>query len=208
MLNPVLDDVFCYNLANNHNVLVVSVDYPKAPAAKFPQPVLAVIDVLKAILDDNALPIDKTKVAMGGFSAGANLSLAAVQDEELRSRIGGIVAIYPPVDWTKGLEADLATRPQNAPPDPLAPNVYAFDWAYLKPDQDLRDPQLSVTYAPRGKFPAKLYIAGCEFDLLCRNAELMAEKFGSLGDGEKTETAEGWEQNGIKWEKFLGMEHG
>jgi acetyl esterase/lipase len=208
ILDPIVDDKFCANLANRHKVLVVSLDYPKTPAHKFPTPVEQLVDVAKAVISDDALPIDKKKVAIGGFSAGANLSLAVVQDKDLTSKIGAVVGVYPPVDWTTSLEWKLSTRPKDAGKDLLEDLVFAFDWAYLKPDQDLRDPQLSITYAPREKLPPKLYIIGCELDLLCKDAEIMSEKFAALGDGKRVGTNEVWEQNGIKWEKVMGEEHG
>ena len=208
MLSPIADDKFCSNFANDNHFVVVSVDYPKAPLHPYPEPVQAVTDLVKAILDDQSLPIDKKKVAIGGFSAGANLSLAAVQADDLHHRIGGVVAFYPPVDFTTPTAVSVASRPQHAPPDPLEPSIGMFNWGYLNTDQDLRDPQLSVRYAPRNKLPSKLYIVGCEFDLLCRNAELMAEELASVGTGQSTGTDTCWDKNGVKWEKIIGEEHG
>jgi len=208
LMSPVVDDKFCTRFANNHNILVVSLDYPKSPERPYPAAVHEVIDVVKAVLEDEALPIDKTKVAVGGFSAGANISLAIVQDDDLRSRIGGVVAYYPPVDWTTSCDDKLATRPKHAGPDPLENMVIPFDWAYLQPDQDLRDPQLSVAFAPREKFPSKLCIVGCELDLLCRDSEVLAERLATSGSGQRTGTDLVWEKNGIRWEKVMGFEHG
>lgn len=208
LLAPVVDDKFCATLANNSKILVISLDYPKSPAAKFPTPTYELIDVVKAVLEDETLPIDKKKIAIGGFSAGANLALSVAQDEVLRSSIGAVVGVYPPVDWTTPLQWKLDSRPKHAPPDLLENMVYAFDWAYIKPDQDLRDPQLSVGYASREMLPPKLYIIGCEFDLLCIDAETMAKKLASSGDGERIGTDDLWERNGVKWEKVIGEEHG
>lgn len=167
-----------------------------------------VIKVVKSVLGDEALPIDKTKVAIGGFSAGANLALAVTQDDDVRQSIHGVVAFYPPVDWTTSFEQKLATRPKHAGPDPLVNMVIPFDWAYLPPDQDMREPQLSVIYAPRERLPSKICIVGCELDLLCRDSEIMAEKLASSGSGQRVGSDIAWERNGIKWEKVMGFEHG
>jgi hypothetical protein len=83
-----------------------------------------------------------------------------------------------------------------------------FNWGYFKKDQNLKDPQLSVRYTPRNKLPPKIYVIGCELDLLCRDGELMAEEFASVGKGERTGTDTCWEKNGVKWEKILGQPHG
>lgn len=208
MFDPAVDDKFCSEFANENKVLVVSINYPKSPANPYPTAVHAVTDIVRAVLEDEALPFDKKRVALGGFSAGANLALAVSQDESLQQKIGGVVAYYPPVDWTTSLEWKLATRPKNAPPDALEKNAPTFDWAYLRPGQDFRDPQLSVALAPREKLPPKTYLIGCELDMLCRDAELMAEKFASNGNGQRVGTDIAWEENGVRWEKILGEEHG
>ena len=94
--SPVLDDPFCTNFANDNKIIVISLDYPKSPSHRYPAAVHALTDLVKAVLEDETLPFDKRKVAIGGFSAGANLSLAITQNEFLRERIGAVVAYYPP----------------------------------------------------------------------------------------------------------------
>ena len=116
--SPVVDDPFCTHFSNTNKVIVVSLDYPKAPTHKYPAAVEALNDLVKAVLDDETLPYDKKKVAIGGFSAGANLALA-VSQKEVREKIGGVIAFYSPTDFvTKGPEK-IKTRPAGAPPDPL-----------------------------------------------------------------------------------------
>ncbi|KAG4417336.1 hypothetical protein IFR04_009551 [Cadophora malorum] len=208
LMAPWSDDKFCSEFANKNKVLVVSIDYPKSPAHPYPAGVQAVTDIVKAILEDEALPFDKRKVAIGGFSAGANLSLAVSQDEGLQKKLGGVVAYYPPTNWTTNIEEKLATRPKDAPPDILEGMGPAFDWAYLPPGTNLEDPQLSVAFAPRDKLPRKVYIIGCELDLLCGDAEVMAQRLANIGTDQRVGTKDVWEQNGVKWEKVLGEEHG
>lgn len=252
IMDPSSDDKFCSEFSNQNKVLMVSINYPKSPANPYPAGVQAVTALVKAILEDDALPFDKSKVAIGGFSAGANFALSVSQDESLQNRIGGVVAYYPPTNWTTSLQEKLASRPKNAPPDPLESNGPAFDWAYLPPGTNLEDPrrcwgtpcfpiydcpnmfchfsrnfagpfpkttlgeqmliprglELSVAFAPRDKLPQKLYIIGCELDLLCRDAELMAERLANIGTGQRVGTDSVWEKNGVKWENILGEEHG
>ncbi len=81
-----------------------------------------------------------------------------------------------------------------------------FDAAYVNENQNLRDPLLSVALARRESLPDKIFVIGCEFDLLCRDAEVMAENW--AGEGKKTGTEVAWEKNGVKWEKILGFDHG
>ncbi|KAE8444072.1 hypothetical protein EG329_000940 [Mollisiaceae sp. DMI_Dod_QoI] len=205
---PFVDDKFCSYFSDENKILVISLDYPKAPSNPYPAGVRAVADLVKAILKDDSLPFDRKKVAIGGFSAGANLSLAATQDDSLQGKVGGVVGFYPPTNWLTTVDWKLSTRPKDALPDPLLNDVPTFDWGYFNADQDLRDPQASVAFAPREKLPPKICLIGCELDMLCRDSEIMAERLASEGSGQRSGTSEVWEQNGVRWEKILGEEHG
>ena len=208
LTNPMVDDKFCSTLSTNHNVLVVSLDYPKSPAHQFPVAVQALTDIVNAVLEDDTLPIDTTKVAIGGFSAGGNLAFGVCQDKTLQGKIGGIVSLYAAVNFAAKSGEKQATAPEGAgavlPQDQLT----MFSWAYVKEGQDLTDPVLSPAYAPRGTLPPKLYIIGCELDLLCRESEILAERLASEGAGELSGSDILWEKNGVKWEKILGEDHG
>jgi len=187
---------------------VISLNYPLAPAHRFPKPVHAVVDVVKAVLEDESLPINKPKVAIGGSSAGANLALACAQDPTLQGKIGGLVACYPPCDMSTPTSVAMATRPANAGKDGLESGADMFNWGYFTDDQNMKDPQLSPKYAERANLPPKLYIVGCDFDLLCKGSEIMAENLASVGDEKRTGTDDCWERNGVKWERVIGEEHG
>ncbi|CZR56969.1 related to triacylglycerol lipase [Phialocephala subalpina] len=208
LMSPKVDDKFCTQFCNDNKVLVISLDYPKAPSNPYPAGVHAITDLVEAILADDSLPFDRKKVAIGGFSAGATLSLAATQDERLQGKVGGVVAYYPPSNWTTSIDWKLSTRPKDAGPDPLLSLAGMFDFAYYNADQDLTDPQASVAFAPREKLPPKICIVGCELDMLCRDSEVMAERLASAGDGTRTGNDTVWEQNGVRWEKVLNEEHG
>lgn len=210
LMSPKVDDRFCSYFSNKNKVLVVSLDYPKSPDNKFPGPSEAIVDLVLAVLGDDSLPFDPKKVAMGGFSAGANLSLSAAQYESLQGKIAGIVSYYPPADFSYPINLSIAERPKEAPqPDMLAGMADLFHWAYIKPEQDLKDPLLSPTFARKERLPPKIFILGCEYDMLCRNSEIMAEKFANArGQGERKGRDVEWEKNGIKWELILGEEHG
>ena len=98
--SPHVDDRFCTEFSNDNNFLVVSLDYPKAPTNPFPAAVQELIKTVKSVLKDESLPFDKDKVAIGGFSAGGNLSLAVCQDKGLQGKIGGVISFYAPLDFT------------------------------------------------------------------------------------------------------------
>ncbi|OBT78132.1 hypothetical protein VF21_02697 [Pseudogymnoascus sp. 05NY08] len=206
--NPVADDGFCSKFSNNNNILVVSLDYPKSPSYRFPTAVQTLTDLVNAVLDDDSLLIDKSKVAIGGFSAGGNLACAVSQNKSLQGRIGGLVAFYPPANFLPTTADEPMANPKGAGATLPQDQLSMFGWGYVKAGQDLRDPILSPVFAPRESLPPKICIFGCELDLLCRQAEIMAEKMASCGPGQRVGSDLAWERNGVKWEKIPGEDHG
>jgi acetyl esterase/lipase len=61
------------------NCLVVSLNYTKAPAVQFPTPMDEIIDTVLDILGDESLRFDRSRVVIGGYSAGGNLCLVCNQ---------------------------------------------------------------------------------------------------------------------------------
>ncbi len=84
-------------LASQTGIVVVSVDYRLAPEHKFPAAVDDAVAVTRWVLDHAAeVGGDPTRVAIGGDSAGGNLS--AVVTHELRGRLAFQLLVYPAVD--------------------------------------------------------------------------------------------------------------
>ncbi|KAL3423754.1 alpha beta hydrolase fold protein [Phlyctema vagabunda] len=200
------DDKFCTNFANTNNFLVVSLEYSLAPGTKFPGPVNELFDVINAVLEDELLPFDKTKTAVGGFSAGGGLALAVCQAASLRKRIGAVVGLYATIDWTRDVKDQIASKPQNSPPDMLENNMSTFVHGYFPPGQDLRDPLASVVFAARENLPKNVCLIGCEMDLLCEDGEIMAKRLAGVDASQSSELT--WEKNGVRWEKITGKCHG
>ena len=106
-------DVVCRKLADEGQLIVISIDYRLAPEHKFPA---AVDDAVAATnwIADNAkgLGIDASRLSVGGDSAGGNL--AAVVAISARDRNGpplaGQVLIYPAIDFA-------LTHPSHSEPE-------------------------------------------------------------------------------------------
>ena len=163
------------------------------------------------MLADESLPVDRTRVAVAGYSAGGTLALAATLPE-LRGRVTASVAYYPAADNSRTL-AERAAR-QKLPPggvDYLHGMVGMFDVGYVAPGTDRTDPVLSPIFADRADLPEKIYIIGCEYDMLCPEAEDMAEDLALHEEGERVPLGEGrvgWRKGNLQWELIEGVIHG
>jgi acetyl esterase/lipase len=201
------DDQFCHYFANEFNFCVVSINYRKAPSCPFPFLVEDAAAVAKAVLADDGLPVDRSRVALGGFSAGGNLSLAIAQMDGLRGRIESIVAIYPVVDFSGAFKGSFK-KTKEGRRDGLEKTGHLFDWGYVSAGQDRRDPLLSPIYAKRESLPPRIFMIGAEYDVLCHEAEVMALRLTGRGPQPEIGNGDSWERDGIKWRKVLDVQHG
>lgn len=158
------DTVFCAHLASRLDAVVLDLDYRLAPEHVFPIPVLEVHDiVLWAIAHAADLGIDPDRVAMGGHSAGGNLTAAVCL---MAARSGGL-----------GLRAQFLDYPfldaVTEPADKLEPHsiftadrLRAFNALYGAKRESLADPLMSPLYAEEealvGQPPAFVMIAGLD----------------------------------------------
>ncbi len=152
-------------LADWAGVVVVSVDYAKAPERPFPaafEQVRAVAMWLAAHAGD--LKVDPARIAIGGDSAGGNLAAAVALDLRGQMTFAGQLLIYPACDFDK-------SRPSYAenPDGPIIATkgmegvnrAYCPDTALLTSDPRVA-PLLAASHA--GLPPA--YVAVAEHDPL------------------------------------------
>ena len=141
-------------LAKLAQAVVVSVDYRRAPEAKFPA---AWDDALAAyrwvVTNSTSLKGDNKRVALAGESAGANLALAtaiAVPDASLQAPTH-VLAVYP-VGQTGNL--DTASYKDSATAKPLnkAMVTWFVDKLLAKPD-DKKDLRLDLANAKLAGLP-------------------------------------------------------
>ncbi|KAK8098035.1 alpha beta hydrolase fold protein [Apiospora kogelbergensis] len=98
---PEDDDVWNRAFADMHHVLVVELNYRKAPAHPFPTPLFDIQALILATYNDASLPIDRQRIAVSGFSAGGNLAMAVCQLPLVRETIKPAAVVpmilcYPP----------------------------------------------------------------------------------------------------------------
>ncbi|KAF4302818.1 Neutral cholesterol ester hydrolase 1 [Botryosphaeria dothidea] len=209
--HPIIDDPDAHLYATHHGLAVANIGYRLAPQSRFPGPAHDAAALIAALLADASLPVDLARgVAVCGYSAGANLALAATQLLPANARPKAVVAFYPVVDFALDHAARVA-RAQRGPARG-APNQHFgwVRWAYVREGQNLRDPLLSPVFAARRALPEKVCLVGCELDMLCAEAEYMAEGLArGGGEGERKAEGEGaWRTRNVRWEKVAGQVHG
>jgi acetyl esterase len=106
-------DVVCRKLAYEGELIVISVDYRLAPEHKFPAAVEDAIAATKWVADNaSQLGIDKSRLMIGGDSAGGNLAAVvalAARDGD-GPKLAGQVLIYPATDFAM-------THPSHSEPE-------------------------------------------------------------------------------------------
>ncbi|KAH7303204.1 Alpha/Beta hydrolase protein, partial [Stachybotrys elegans] len=202
--DPRHDDEFCASWAKRTGMLVVDLNYSKAPLNPFPAPVYDVAALARAVLDDTSLPINKSRVAIGGFSSGGNLALTASQLPELKGLVNAALVFYPIVDWGHPPDEKLARRPYKGGPDSLEETAYWFDWAYVSVGQDRHAPLLSPYYARKEDLPPWICIVGAQWDMLRLEAQKMAHELAEINVLQE----ESFEKGRYKWVLAKGCSHG
>ncbi|KAM0234352.1 hypothetical protein ACHAP5_010118 [Fusarium lateritium] len=184
-----MDHEFCEKIANESNALVLDADYRKAPEYPFPAAVEDVEDTLRWVESQSRL-FDTERVALSGFSSGANLALVA--SSELGRQVGinfrAVYAFYPAVDFTIPPE-------QKTVPNPIRSLPVGFQHllteAYLPSVEDRKSPKVSPMYADAASFPGRVVLFACSGDVFTPEIEAFADKLGKAGCGVEVVGIEG-----------------
>ncbi|KAK1657783.1 alpha/beta hydrolase fold protein [Colletotrichum godetiae] len=188
------DDEWNRTFSDLNNCLVIALHYWKAPWAPWPHALHDLEALYLAIVDDESLPIDKSRIAMGGFSAGGNLTLCLSQTKSVREHKTAapkaIVPIYPPTDFVTPTPSKRNRRPykvgqlpgiRGQKKDFVLDFAEVFDWSYIPYGTNLRDTRISPLYAERSDFPDNVCIVAAELDYLAYEAWELACKLGGKG---------------------------
>jgi acetyl esterase len=157
---------------------VISIEYAKAPDFPYPTAVNQIYAVVKHVFENaEKYAIEPQKMAIGGHSAGGNLSAVTCMKakEEGLFQFACQVLDYPPLDLaTSALEKP---QPTGCIPPEMA---LMFDACYVDPSQ-ARDPHVSPVYADpedlKGLPPALFILAGSDslHDEGLRYREMLAD---------------------------------
>jgi acetyl esterase len=162
---------------------VIGVEYPLSPEAPYPK----ALDQLVALgewLDNGAaahLGVDRTRIALGGDSAGGNLAMAMalrLRDEGARLRPVALLLNYGAYDTRCSDEAEARLGGDSAVLNRAEMEYYHAN--YLGDDPDRDDPYARPILADlEGLPPAFLVIPEC--DVLSEQSQAMAARMTAAG---------------------------
>ncbi|KAK0610180.1 Alpha/Beta hydrolase protein [Bombardia bombarda] len=190
------DDEWNRAFADAHDVLVIALNYSKAPGSPFPTALHDIEALLLAVLADESLPVDRSlhdnksglgRTALLGFSAGGNLALSAAQLPSVRAHPlapAAVVSVYGALDLSVPPAEKLANRPWKAGlPAPRGTGGTGGD------DDEGRVDALS-TFAPTFEWSLPPYVAlvAAELDMLAHESWRAACR---LGNEQMTKGGEG-----------------
>jgi acetyl esterase len=173
-------DGACRALASQSGAVIVSVDYRLAPEHRFPAGVDDAIAATRWVLENGAsMGVDPENVAVGGDSAGGNLS--ALVSLALRGAPRAPVfqlLIYPATDLTRSMPSHRLFREGVFLPEKT---ILWFMERYLPDPSFETDPRASPFFAPdlSGLPPALVLTAG--FDPLRDEGRAYADRLRAAG---------------------------
>lgn len=172
------DDEFCRLVSRQTGYTVLDVPYRLAPEHPFPA---ALHDVEDAIRYVQSRPdeFDQSHLSLSGFSAGANLALAAASSLFPRETFHSLLAFYPVTD----LSSDPTLKTAPVAGGRVIPVWVGrlFNRSYLPAGLDKRDPRISPLFAPADRFPPRLLMITADGDSLALEAEALAAKIQTEG---------------------------
>lgn len=168
--------------AGRSGIAVIGVDYPLSPEAKFPQALEQIAALVEWLVDNGAeLGIDPSRLAIGGDSAGGNLSVATailLRDKGRTDLLKGMVLNYPGLSPDKSESAKARFGGEGAI---LSTSEADFFWAnYVRGPHDNNNPLANVLTADAAGLPPAIFIVA-EIDLLAEQSPIMADRMIAAG---------------------------
>ena len=162
-------------------VIVIGVDYALSPEARFPVALEQVVAITRWLhAHGPGLGIDAARIALGGDSAGGNLSLATaltLRDAGECERIKGLLLVYPVV---RAVCSEEALRAFGGPGAMLTGEEMQGFWDHYVPASQRDDPLVCPILADlQGLPPVCLTIA--ERDVLAEQCRDLAVRLGVAG---------------------------
>lgn len=179
--SPEMDDPYLMNVAKKANIKILSIDYSLSPEKVFPKAMNECFAVVKYAKEHaEELGIDPKRIALGGHSAGGNLSTAiCLKDSEKKELdIKCLILDYPPLD----IFTDPYLKPKFK--GSLPPKMCRlFNQCYCNNKEERKNPLISPVFASVEQlksFPPTLIITAGR-DSLYKEAEVFKDKLIEAG---------------------------
>jgi len=173
-------DVACRALTNRVKCVTVSVDYRLAPEHKFPAGVEdCYAATMWAAQHARELNADPSRIAVGGDSAGGNLSavVSLLARDRGKPSIKFQLLIYPATDGALDTYSHRTFKDYF-----LTDKAVQYFWGhYARDDADRRDPLASPALAKSHKGLPPALVITAEFDPLRDEGEAYGEKLRAAG---------------------------
>jgi acetyl esterase/lipase len=184
--SPEMNDFPNRELARQHGLAVVSVDYRLAPEHPYPAGPDDGIAVAAWLLEHADRELGSGRLLVGGESAGGYMAAAVLlrARDELRAieRFAGANLVFGVYDWGRS-PSQRGIRPHEGP-DVLEPSsILFFTDCYLpgKSDDERRDPAISPAFADLRGLPPALMSVGTT-DHLLDDTLLLASRWAAAGN--------------------------
>lgn len=168
--------------ANRAGITVVGVDYSLAPEFKFPHQIEEIYDVILWLRENGKMVgIDSTRLAIGGDSAGANLSVSTclkIKDAGQNHWIKAMLLNYGTFDADVSTESHERFGGENFLL--TSEEKVAFWNQYLSRDEDATNPIVSPLLADLTALPST-YMAIASHDILYDENISMAQRLTEAG---------------------------
>ena len=160
-----LQDPMLERLADEANVVCVSVDYRLAPEYPHPAALEDCVAATKWVVENASRLWEADRMVIGGDSSGAHLAALTLLQmrDTLNIRLAGAHFIYGFFDLalTPGAQQFGADRST-----PRTADLHGFVDAFIGPDRDRRSPEVSPFYAGLAGLCPALFIVGTDDALL------------------------------------------
>ncbi|KAB8072465.1 Alpha/Beta hydrolase protein [Aspergillus leporis] len=167
------DDAFCRYISQQTEYSVLDVQYRLAPEHPFPAAVHDVEDVVNWALN-RPQEFDPSRLAISGFSAGANLALVGSAASFPPGTFRSVLAFYPGLDFLLNPKGVAAPEAGGQPIPGFILRI--FKQCYLLGGVDPRDPRVCPSFADSERFPRNVLMITAGYDSLAGDGEKLAAR--------------------------------
>jgi acetyl esterase/lipase len=174
------DDPFCRDLCDRSNAIIISANYGHGPEERFPA---AIDDALAALrwAADNAAALGGVpgKLAVGGWSAGANLAAVVAQlaRDNGGPELSGQMLITPVTDGSK----PYRSHTENGEGYILTDALMKWFWSNYATEEQRHDPKASPLLANTLAGLPPALVVTCQFDPLRDEGDAYAAAMAAAG---------------------------